>query len=155
MRVDFWNRNRPVRFTSNSVETAADAAARQFLELVKVAPPTPGDWPTWPEHESTEFIAGEFEVAPGAIALHHASWAIAWAEAVERLLLDQETAERREIREWIKQYEDNPEYSHIFRTADGRRIKYVEDTVVRRDWFGSGVRHRLLRALGRPVKKVW
>lgn len=152
-RMTFWKRDRWFEY-KNLIESNADKAVGLFLDLVMAAPPAPADWPEWPEPDGVEFY-DRYEESPEPIALHHASFAIEWAKAVERVLRDEEQENHREIMKWIRQHEHDPEFYYVFHLPNGRRLEYLEVIEARRDMHQRG--HHLempRRARRRAMRRV-
>lgn len=164
MRFDFWRLlarwNRNQRFEYKTlVESEADNAVERFLDLVMAAPSTPDDWPEWPEPNGVESNDDGYEKSPEPIALHHAAFAIAWANAVRKLLREEEIDERRDVMRFIKKHEHDPEYFYVFHMPNGRRLEYIEDIEGRLDMYRRGYRlnkipsHAWRRYVRRVVRK--
>lgn len=143
------------------IESQADNGGERFLDLVIAAPSTPDEWPEWPEPNGVEFNDDGYEKNPEPVALYHAPFASAWANAVGKLLWEEEIDERRNAMRFIKKHEHGPDYFYAFHVPNGRPLEHIEDIEVRRDMYRRDYRLNKIpsrawrRYVRRVVRKSW
>lgn len=100
-------------------ESKADSATERWFDLVLHAPAKPDGWPI--PSDAVPDVDG-YEDSPEAIAQHHAAWAIAFADAVTRLVRDRQLHARTQVSDWAHVHRGDPTYREVLYRADGTPV---------------------------------